>query len=390
MELRTFDEILTQLCDEFDSLISPRTIARTNTNVIYLLFKAIAKGFETVNNVCVSLNNKFNPLSCSLEDLESVAKLVGTERYKGSASGLYVKVNNTSDSSVVMQMGTYVYFLDDDTRFTFELASGVTFAANEMKTYIAFSDEIGSFPVTSQSSITVDREDGQEVPSELAFSCDDNAALLGVAPESDKDFRYRLNEDTTRQDSIGELQTQIKNLPYIFDCSLYFNNTLVTATYDGVEIPAYHLVILYSGEARQEIASLVAAKSIFPTVQTDTSIELQYNNDVFVDGHYSVYVTPFKEKEYTAQVTYSLDLTYADQITVENEMEAWLKSHMNSQVHTPYVKEADLYNSLVDMNPVGVTILNVDLYVSGSQVSYVDVPLSRIPVLKDVSFIKVV
>ena len=62
MELKTFDTILTTICDSFDSLISPRTIARTNTNIIYLIFKAVAKGYEIINNVCVVLSNKFDPL----------------------------------------------------------------------------------------------------------------------------------------------------------------------------------------------------------------------------------------------------------------------------------------------------------------------------------------
>ena len=48
MQLKTFNEILTGLCDDFDYLISPRFIARTNNNIIYLLFKAIAKGYEVI------------------------------------------------------------------------------------------------------------------------------------------------------------------------------------------------------------------------------------------------------------------------------------------------------------------------------------------------------
>ena len=82
MELKTFDTILTTICDSFDSLISPRTIARTNTNIIYLIFKAVAKGYEIINNVCVVLSNKFDPLYCSDEDLTSSASIVGTERHR--------------------------------------------------------------------------------------------------------------------------------------------------------------------------------------------------------------------------------------------------------------------------------------------------------------------
>ena len=85
MQLMTFNESLTKLCDDFDELILPRKIARSKTNIIYLLFKAIAKGYEIINNVCVVLSNKFDPANCSEEDLVSVASLVGTEKLKGSA-----------------------------------------------------------------------------------------------------------------------------------------------------------------------------------------------------------------------------------------------------------------------------------------------------------------
>src|SRR5574344_1247824 len=100
MKIKTFDTILTEICDFFDSLISPKTIARTNTNIIYLIFKAVAKGYEVINNVCVVLNNKYDPSSCSEEDLESVANIVGTERNNGSASGLHITVTNNGSVAV--------------------------------------------------------------------------------------------------------------------------------------------------------------------------------------------------------------------------------------------------------------------------------------------------
>ena len=109
MEVKSFDTILTKMCDDFDLLITPKRMARSNTNVIYLLFKAIAKGYEIINNVCVVLSNKFDPAKCSEEDLISVASLVGTERRKGSASGLRVIVTNTSDVTKTLLSGTYTY-----------------------------------------------------------------------------------------------------------------------------------------------------------------------------------------------------------------------------------------------------------------------------------------
>ena len=109
MEIKTFDTILTNMCDEFDALIAPRKISRSNTNIIYLMFKAISKGFEVINNICVVLSNKFDPANCSSEDLVSVASLVGTERRAGSASGLRITISNPSNDSKVVNAGVYTY-----------------------------------------------------------------------------------------------------------------------------------------------------------------------------------------------------------------------------------------------------------------------------------------
>jgi hypothetical protein len=155
MEIKTFDTILTELCDSFDELISPKKITRTNTNIIYLMFKAVAKGFEVINNVCVVLSNKFNPAKCSAEDLESVASITGTERLKGSASGLTIIVTNPTEASLTLPSGMYTYALDEDTKFIFEVIEDTVITAGSTVDFIAMSEEIGSYPVTAQASISV-------------------------------------------------------------------------------------------------------------------------------------------------------------------------------------------------------------------------------------------
>ena len=223
MTLLTYNEILTVLCDNFDVLISPRTMARSNTNIVYLLFKAIAKGFEIINSICVVLSNKFNPASCSEEDLISVASLVGTERLAGSASGLEILVSNPTEESITLLMGFYKYDLDDDTSFVFEVLSDTVIPAGQSKSYIAMTEEVGQFPVTAQAEISVTYLSGN-VPEGLKFSCTDNSALLGTSEETVLAFRQRILEDTTRQDTIKELEMKLKNLPYLFDAKIVFNN----------------------------------------------------------------------------------------------------------------------------------------------------------------------
>ena len=223
MEIKTFDTILTQMCDEFDSLIAPRNIARSNTNIIYLLFKAIAKGYEIINNVCVVLSNKFNPAKCSDEDLVSVASLVGTERRKGSASGLHIIVTNSGETQATLLTGVYKYALDDDTTFEFEVTSPVTLEAGGTVSYIAMSNSIGRYSVTAQPDIDIESE--QVVPDGIKFSCTNNENLLGREPESLLAFRKRILDTYDRQNSIVELEEYLRNLPYLFDCKVKYNQT---------------------------------------------------------------------------------------------------------------------------------------------------------------------
>lgn len=388
MQLMTFNEILTSMCDNFDSLISPKTIARTNNNIIYLMFKAIAKGYEVINNICVVLSNKFNPESCSVEDLESIASLVGTERLSGSASGLNISIKNTSGSAVALYAGTYSYALDEDTIFTFDVLQSVSVPSNETVTYIAFSEKRGNFPVTAQSNINVTAN--VQISPHFNFSCGNNEKLLGTTEETDLEFRNRINTDTTRQDSIVELQTALKNLPYIFDARVYFNNTLEPVIYDDISVPPYHMAIFYSGEPKNEIAEIVASKSIFPTIQGNGAVLLQYNSSVFATGAYNVYIIPFEKKQYKVNIAYKIDSIYVNKDSLEAEIEDILKNKLNTQLHVDYIKEVDVYNAIAEENLAGVSILNVDLLVDDVPVAYVDVPISRISYLIHVNCEEVV
>lgn len=398
MEVKSFDTILTELCDTFDSLISPKTIARSNTNIIYLVFKAIAKGYEVINNVCVSLNNKFDPSSCSEEDLESVASLVGTERLKGTASGLEITVTNNGEETAELQSGFYYYAFDDDTIFKFEVLAEsetipyVTVAAGSSVSYFAFSEDVdgnallGSYAVTEQSDITVTTD--KVLSSDFTFSCSDNTELLGESSETNSAFRQRILTETTLQDSIAELQTKLKSMSYIYDCQVIFNDTLTEKTIDDVTIPPYYMIIFYSGALRSEIAQVVAEKSIFPTVNVDGESQLtMYENDSFVDGYYPVYVTPFREYTYSVKVNFTYNSTYQTRVTAEESISTLLYSKLRGHKHFDYIKETDIYDALSSLEVVSVEILNVDLYdTDGNEVSYISIPKSRIPYLLSISF----
>ena len=265
MQLLSYDEILTKLCDSFDTLIAPRAIARVNTNIIYLIFKAIAKGYEVINNTVVALSNKFNPENCSVEDLDSISSIVGTERLQGSTTGLHIIITNNSAFTVTILSGVYYYAFDENTTFYFEILENTEIEAGNYITVIAMSERIGSYVVTAQDNITVTSD--LIIPEGVTFSCNSNENLLGTEPETNLEFRKRILNGVDNQDAIIELENTIKNLPYIFDCKCKFNQTASSVTYDGYTIPPFYLAIFYSGMARNELAEIVASKTFFPTLE---------------------------------------------------------------------------------------------------------------------------
>lgn len=387
MEIKTFNEILTELCDDFDVMISPKSIARTNTNIIYLIFKAIAKGYEVIHNVVVALSNKFNPAFCSDEDLESTAFLVGTERLKGSYSGLSIKIINNNETATTISEGTYSYALDDDTKFYFTLKEDTSIAPSAYLEVIALTDKVGSFKVTSQASITVNTESQEAtIPSGVTFSCSNNLNLLGTEQESLLDFRKRILSNTNRQDVINELETKIKNLPYVFDCSIIFNETLDDVSVGDIEVPPYNMLIIISGEARDEIAKIVASTGIYPTVEVESTDYIDYENEVFSSGKYRVYYTNFSSYNYSVNVTYKYDDYFTIASIAEEKMRSYLLEVMQPNVRKPIITENDFYNALEELNLEGIEILSVELYVNSSRVQYVTVPEDKIPKLSSVTF----
>lgn len=385
MKLLTFNEILTKLCDDFDILISPRTIARSNTNIIYLIFKAVAKGFELINNICVILNNKFDPSNCSVEDLDSISAMVGTNRLQGSASGLHIIVTNITEEEATLLAGTYYYALDDNTTFYFEVLEDTVISGNSYITLIAMSENIGSYAVTAQSKLIITST--VIIPNALEFSCQDNSNLLGTAKESDYEFRKRILSRTDNQDTIIELENTLKNLPYLFDCRCKFNQTVDTIDYDGILIPPFSLAVFFSGMPKNEIANIIASHIICPTVVTDDSVELIYENKVFVGDKYKVNIIPFGELLFDVNIILHIDINYVSETTTKAEMTKALNTALIGTVHKDYVKEDDVYTVLNNLNIAGVNVLGVNLIYNEVETEYIIVPSSKVPKIHKINFI---
>ena len=391
MQIITYNEALTQICDWFDSVIAPRTIARTNTNIIYLIFKAFAKAWEVINNTCVELNDKFDPANCTDSDLESIAFLVGTERIGGSSSGLLVTVVNNASEAVYLPAGTYTYALDEDTSFS------ATFTADklvesESSIQITFlSVDKGSFPVTSQQDISLTAVDlnGDEItiPDTFSFANADNSQLLGYADETDLEFRKRIIEDTDRQDVITEIKNKIKSLPYVFDCDIKFNDNPVEQSYDGYVIPPYYMLLMVSGDIKDEIAEIVASKGVYPTVQTDADSYAVYQNDVFADGQYKVWITPYRKYDFSVDVAFYADENFISSTQAEEKIRKGLFNAINGNRHIDVITENDIFDCINALNITGVKVLGVNINdPSGStNKNYITFQKTRIPNLTAVN-----
>lgn len=385
MEVKTFDTLLTEICDFFDTLIAPKTIARTNTNIFYLVFKAFAKGLEIINNVCVALNNKFNPLYCSDEDLVSTGKLVGTKMRSGSVSGLRISAYNTAITPAVLPAGTYTYALNEDVLFTFTLDSPETIPAETSVYFTALSENVGAYRVTQQEGIAVTSEDAT-IPSSFIFSCTDNLPLLGYDNETVLEFRQRVNTDIERQDIINELKEKLKALPYVYDCTLVFNQTESDIVVGDFTVkPFYLLIVISTAKYTNEIAEIVASNAIYPTVNVENeSHEVAYVNDVFAEGSYKVYLNDFKKKNFIINLNAQIDSAYNTANNVKSKIESALMNTFNSNVYRATITAEDVFNEINSLDLAGVKILGVSFEVDNTELDYVSFDRTELPNLTDV------
>jgi len=384
MEIKTYDTILTEICDFFDTLISPATISRSNTNIVYLWLKACAKGWEVINNVCVTLNNKFNPSLCADEDLVSTGKIVGTKIRGGSVSGLRISVYNPSMLPVVLPAGTYVYQFDSDISFSFDNDSDLSISAESSAYFTALSNEVGAFRVTQQTGITV-TADGVTIPPALIFSCTDNQPLLGHLPETVLEFRQRVNTDTGRQDIINELKEKLLALPYVYDCSLIFNQEESSTVVGEFTIPSYFLLIIIStAKYTNEIADIVAQSAIYPTVSVTGSHEVRHIDDVFANGYYSVWLNDFVKKDFEITLNAIIDSNYNTASTVKTKIESALMNTFNSNIYRASITAEDVFNEINKLDLTGVKVLGVSFESDGSELDYISFNKTELPNLTNV------
>jgi hypothetical protein len=375
MTIISFDEVLNVLCDEYDRLIAPKKIRRSNKNIIYLILKACAKGYELIANIIYALDGKFDPARCQDADLLSVAKIVGTEMIEGNGSGLIVRVtNNNPTIAVVLYAGRYIYEFNADIKFFLDVASDTEIASGATEQFAAFSENKGAFPVTAQGSIAIEREDEADINPDLQFSCDDNASILGSIDETLYDFRKRILTDNTRSDILQRLELAIRNKPYIFEASIFFNQYDVAVTVGTTVVPPYKMLLTILGYPRDEIAELVASQCIYQTVEVaGNGGTLRFLNPNMAGGAYEVHYKNFDDKLYDVVVDYRYDSRLALKTTIETEITKVLTQYKFPTKRTALIKENIFYNLIDDLNLPSVELLNITLMLEGVEAPYIDV-----------------
>jgi hypothetical protein len=375
MTIISFDEVLNVLCDEYDRLIAPKKIRRSNKNIIYLILKACAKGYELIANIIYALDGKFDPARCQDADLISVAKIVGTEMIEGNGSGLVVRVTNTNPvDAVVLEEGRYVYEFNADIKFFLDIESDIEIESTETKQLTAFSENKGSFHVTAQGSITLVREDEEDISPDIVFSCEDNNAILGSIDETLFEFRKRMLTDNSRSDILQRLELAIKNKPYIFEATLFFNQSEETVLVGTTSVAPYKMLITLLGYPRDEIAELVASHCIYQTVQVpENGGTLRFISPNMAGGAYEVHYKHFDEKLYDVVVDYRYDSRLILKTNIETEITKALASYKFPTKRTSLIKENIFYSIIDDLHIPSVELLNITLMVDDIEVPYIDI-----------------
>ena len=86
------------------------------------------------------------------------------------------------------------------------------------------------------------------------------------------------------------------------------------------------------------------------------------------------------------ELIYKINKTYANEYDIQKEIRTVLFNTFVSEKHVDYIKEDDFYNAIEALGITGIELLGVNLKYNDSNVSYIEIPSSRIPELTNVIF----
>lgn len=376
IQIKSSATILNELCDYFDEIIKPQKILRSNTSIIYLLLKALSKGYEVINNLVVSIQNKFDPRYCSEDDLVSTAVLVGEERKGATRTGLEIVATYPElMPSKKLPLGTYKYTYEG-IDYLFTINQPQTFIEGEVYSFFAVADVEGKHLVPAQNNIDVVQVTGEEdidrIMDVLKWSCYDNEFLQGQDEESLSSFRERLISRTDRQDCFTELEQDLRALPYILSATCYYNNSTYPMDIAGVKIDPYHLLIAYSGDARNDVAAVIAKKVLCETQRVFDEAGTEITKKVVLNPNdtnglktfanpIEFYLLPLQKVEYTLQIVINGDTNIINENEVIQTIQNAFYSKYRVMVHTDTLTEFNFYQTAIDLQIKAVTILGCDI-----------------------------
>lgn len=386
----SLDDEITSVVDTFED-VSGYKILRANSNKLYLILKSIAAGFNKIRDVIISLKNRFNPQFCNEDDLENIMKITGISRIKSKPSSVQVMVNNDGSEDVSLSPGLYWFTSVEGIVFETKVNSYVSIKSNETSSMLFFSVDHGSYHLMNNSNIKVSTRSGAEIPDSISFRTLDNSLMLGNEEESLSDIRKRLLTGTDRQDTIKEMELSIKNLPTIYECNLIFNSkTEDVVVDDQTTIPPKTLLIIITGIPTEELAEIVASKSLYDTVKITNSQVVYYYNDLFIDGKFPVYYKKHSVFEYYIAISFTFNPNEISENKTKIELSNAF-SHLKINVRQyERITEKELYSYLPDL--VGVSVLKIYILewdiLAGEKksVPVLNVPKLSIPRLKDIDF----
>ena len=97
----------------------------------------------------------------------------------------------------------------------------------------------------------------------------------------------------------------------------------------------------------------------------------------------------FAISNYDLEIKYTFDSNVISYETIEAEINAALVSYKKSSIYRQYVTEDIFYTVVKGLNLPSVNFLDVNLIVSGSPVSYIEIPQTTIARLLNVTYTRV-
>lgn len=404
MEIPNYDEILSSLLDEFDSRIAPESVERNDGNIIYKFSTAIAKTFERTNAILEATSTPFNPLTCTDEQLDSLAIITQIPRIEGRVSGLEVSITNngTADWTLhgmfvitfIYQQGDAFFRATVSPRSLSQIDFDWTVKAGESRQLFMTStdsngnDLMGAFPVMAQTGLKLEMRAQSISPmDDIVISCEDNSGILGRGAETDAEYRQRLSEIAQKQDSISYMEAEIKSLPTVFDCQLIYNNT--NAEVDGIQ--PYLLAVFVEGEKNNvKIADIITRNCMFETQRVGMDYSAFYNRNRHMTNQNSlIYINGFARTYYDVQITWHSSSNLIDASATEDSIANTVKGAMNKHVRKDYITEAEIYEIAKAMDLEGITVLNADILINGAEEKFLQVPNGNIALINSVLFTRV-